>query len=109
MVREDVAPGGGSEYLQSLQGYTERLMADAGTGFRLFGEILMHPQEMLLGSVLVTWDSACVTGHARRLWHSLTSCCGGCCMMCYKEMLLILWGFLSVVWMNMGEGEAEVK
>lgn len=81
----------------------------AGTGFRLFGQVLMHPQEMLLGSVLIIWNSACVTGHAGRLWHSLTSCCGRCYMMCYSEMLLVLWGFYSKVWMNMGEGEAELK
>lgn len=81
----------------------------AGPGFRLLGQILMHPQEVLLDSVLIIWNPACVTGHARRPWQSLTSYCGRCCMMCYSEMLFVLWGFYSVLWMNMGEGEAEVK
>lgn len=81
----------------------------AGTGLRLFGQILMHPQEMLLDSVLTIWNSARVTGRARRLWHSLTSCCGGCYMMCCSEMLHVLWVFYSMFWINMGEGEAEVK
>lgn len=77
----------------------------AGTGFRLFGQILMHPQEMLLDRVLIIWNLACVTGHARRLWQSLTSCCGRHYMMCYSEMLLVLWGFYSMVWMNTDEGK----
>lgn len=69
----------------------------------------MLPQEMLLDNVLIIWKSACVTRGARRLWQSLVFCCGRCCMMCYNEKLLILCRFYSVLWINMGEGEAEVK
>lgn len=69
----------------------------------------MLPQEMLLDNVLIIWKSACVTGGARRLWQSLVSCCGRCCVMYYNETLTVLGGVYSMLWVDMGEGEAEVK